>query len=93
MAREARRARAPPLTDVERVAKHVIVDVSYARDALLCSCGEAMRAKGGIEWIAHRRAMGVVVKGLSYQGSPPKPTTIAKQAAADRRLEREAARA
>jgi hypothetical protein len=49
-----------------RMPDHYIVEVVYATDFLECACGEVMRAAHGTDWIAHRRAMGLAVKTLSW---------------------------
>ncbi len=47
---------------------HYIVDLSYPRDYLECSCGVTMKARpdiaGVYDWTEHRRATGQVLRSI-----------------------------
>ena len=45
--------------------KHVIADISYQQDRILCSCGLEMRATAlEDEWRSHRLAEGQALRSL-----------------------------
>lgn len=57
--------RRPAKTDI---SLHRILEVSYSQDRLVCTCGVVMRAQHGMDWRAHRLAVGETVKTLGYGG-------------------------
>ncbi len=44
---------------------HVIAEISYQLDRLVCSCGAVMTAAWSYDWASHRRAVGLTVKTVS----------------------------
>lgn len=53
-----------------RLPEHYILDLSYARDYLLCACGLELRAKDGIEWAEHRNRYVLTTKAERKRGKP-----------------------
>jgi len=39
---------------VSRIPEHVIAEISYRKNRLVCACGARMKAAGGVDWLEHR---------------------------------------
>lgn len=80
------------MSDLDRVTKHTIAEISYAADRLECSCGAVMRASAKYaDWTAHRRENGLSAKSIDahdLRGKSPrgKAFTISRQVNEQRRL-------